>query len=498
MRLFDNITELSSSISFQISNESDIASQLNDAFIPMFTDEVRKLQNYARSKSREYDKVQHFEKDKNIQQHLRKMCDLIADRFGINFDIIFEKEYYNPNIAVFNLPVNDASLTYTMNTKDIVKYYGNNKLSNLDKVLVDFCKNIEDQLKKSAIIVDYSKAKIKGIPKEAKNVIIISVPLLIDVYGEFTAEELVGGFLHEIGHVFFHYLYCYNTYSKTLSLTQGMLDYVNDKNKHPKEALVLSYVDVTNDKSILEYKNKNPIFLNIEIQRRMAIFNKQNSVFASIENEAHSDRFASAFGMGDQLASFLFKLYKLSSDGKVSRYKYKHDEIGCVYTWFSTYSELMKAIMYFTLPSMQLLIPGLIVTMPMIAIIGIVLPILILLMSIGRTVNIMSHGQYTYDNPMDRIIRIKHNTVGLLKTLNLSKNEMKNILDRIDTIDIMVKEFDKTSFLAIINKLVGISTVEINSWMSLKTSPYLGIERQLEQLLNNDLYTASARVKTTF
>lgn len=389
-------------------------------------------------------------------KELLELVTLIGNRTGLKVKII-----HNQALA--------AILPFYSNKNHVLihKYYrGNFKIADQEKILK------EANRKKGH--VDLKKATVSGLFSEYSNHLHLDFKSLFLVL-KLSPAEVTAITLHELGHAFYacEYANRIDTVNQVLSnLAAEMtnkkekdLTYIYRELKSINEKVTEEDVDkiVNGNKIIAGYT-----FYSVLLDNEVLHEKKQSRVDKYDETafEQLADNFAARFGYGRQLIIALDKLHRFGYSPEKSK------------------SAAMITEMLMTLDFIFMIIAT--------ATLFITILPLGVLMGLITYLNFMGYGEnfkdYTYDELKVRYNRIRQEYIQNLKSDDLSKDEIKLILDDIYVID---KIMDETSrFSPLLSKL---SNLLVSSNRQAKNA--IRGEQLLEELAFNDLYVKSAEFK---
>lgn len=305
--------------------------------------------------------------------------------------------------------------------------------------------------------VDYKESKVTGTFQDFECSMYFSKGLFTS--GKFSAGEIAAIMLHEIGHIF--------TYFSFLSLnikvnhvlfaaSQSMLNTASQEDRFIIMREVESSLDVKlTDKENLSKANKGEVIqtviLNSVIEKTRSELG--SNIYDMRAWEALCDQFAARHGAGRDLATALDKVYR----------SYGHASYRNLFTF--TMLEVIKATLF---------------TMMILTGTGIALCVLIVLTNPMERI---------YDEPGERIKRVRLQLVEALKDKNISASRQKQLLDDIKVIDQLTPE---------INDRRGILEL---FWSDIipygrRQQSQKETQQALEALLANDLFVRAAQFKT--
>lgn len=311
--------------------------------------------------------------------------------------------------------------------------------------------------------VDLQNSKVTGAFTKVYAEINIGEKL-VNNKSEFTTSEVTAIILHELGHVMMTMLYCAR-YTKTNYIMLEGVRRLNEANTKEERIRILDDIERIYDQPIKDKQKyaeskKHPLVYQTLILERAAN-ESVNQLGANIYNnrsfEQLADQFAVRHGYGVHLGTGLAKLHSLYGY-KENRNKVFHYIINiCKMVLFLT------ALIFATYTLNYILLVGLIgflMTNPLDAL---------------------------YDDQKDRLIRIVEELRYALKDKNLEAEEKKSILNDISVVE---------ETLNALNDNMGVYEfiwAKVFPW-GRADAANISHQKQLEQMLNNPLYEASAKL----
>lgn len=332
---------------------------------------------------------------------------------------------------------------------------------------------LKKKLESDNVFVDRKKAKILGLPSDHICYAVHNLYELIK-YADLNARELTAVFLHEVGHAFTHIEYTYRTVANVSVLMDTFMDNIEKKNKTPKESLILAYERATGN-SAKEYKDKNAIAATIYIADSFIKENKFDiSHYAEIDSEQLADQFSGKFGLGPELVSSLEKMSKGFSLWNM----YKK----------GMFSLINNDNVFFLVLTTIFAIVLVVLTIPFVFFTIICNWLFCLIWGYGKNTDSSTMAYNTYDALSKRYSRIRNEMIRALRSGNLDKAVVANMITSIENIDRVIKRLGKVKpshLEAIVRKLSS----KAKQRLEIRT-----IEQLIEDLDANNLYLAAAKI----
>lgn len=312
---------------------------------------------------------------------------------------------------------------------------------------------------KRLIQVDLKTGHVSGdMANELTYTLIISHHLLNGL-GGFTVKENTASILHEYGHVINSFMYLGDYIWLNYYLTDGIevmlgrkkstveVELYNDrwlKENVPKD----EYENFTTNRS--EESAKRVILSVVKKLPRHHLTN--NDITAKRREEQTADMFVTRLGYGRDLASALHRLDR------------HHEEPSLVGSfWVGEISKLFVTVLALPYALMCLL-----------------------------TYDPAGGDAWTidgrYDNPMDRLVKIRRDLVAQLKRPGPLNTQ--GLVDDIDAIDAMIKEYSTNS--SMFDSIINFFRPSVR-----KMRQNTKVEDDLESLMNNDLFLQAHKLRKT-
>lgn len=465
MSIFDLENNKSISLEeFQISHEM-IQPQLNDEVIPLYLKEFDSITNYITEK-KAWNNTK-LMKDPEYKKYIAALEEITAKRFGFKIKII---DGGSCPAACFPIPPKEFNVLTNRNNEDMYNYIKKKRHKMIKyedpieyEVVMkcyDSIKAINETLNAKGFKIDLQKAKIIGLPDSYCLAMLFNFPQLVNM--GMNSRYILAIFLHEIGHCFTHLESSYRYLSNTTVLLDTFIYNLSNKNKTPRESLTIAYKKVSGDKSVDELRDTNKLTYYITMGKRYTDFiYAANTPHSYTDSEQQADQFAGRFGLGEELAKSLAILYK-SNNGYKSMFLYF--TIGTL----GTISCICAPILTYLIGPI------------------VVISFVHLYMSIFKKNN--AYMGHTYDDDVQRLKRIRNESVRLLRSSNLDKDLISNIISQLDNIDDIIDD-SREGFLGPIDKIYQTLFSSGKHKLELKT-----LEELTEKLMENDLHIAKHKI----
>jgi len=305
--------------------------------------------------------------------------------------------------------------------------------------------------------VDLVKAKVSGAYANMEMRMMMPVNMLANEK-PYLAEEVAAIMLHEIGHVFtfMEFVSRASTTNQSLSLLSRMLDSsISQDTRVTVFAKSAKELELSKEKeaALLRCKTEEQltvILIDAGIEKSVSELGR--SIYDVNSCEYLADQFATRMGAGRYLVTGLDKLMN------------------------STFYKVIGFV------NMALFLTTIIGTVVATNVTAIPLFLLILIAGVDKKVEI-------YDNMAARINRVKLQNVEQLKDKSLPKEVREHLLQEIETIDKVALGYkDK---LPIIDKLAYYIRPGYRN-----AHKYEMLQKELENMASNSLFTAAAKLKT--
>lgn len=498
----------------QVSTEM-IDFQVNDYVVTRLEEIFSKLINEINTRSRALKNSAGMHKDGVCSELIKQIDYVLTERFGMTYKSIAVSDnnlYYGA--AWFTIvPKNDMAISL-QNYEGLIDWYNttakktkNHKeadkpYTDIDHMDFGYGKNViafmhqqkksmdtlKSTLKESSVTIDRKNAKIMGLSKDYVNFI------SHDIYNyvkwlNLNAKELTAILLHEVGHSFTYIEYLYRSVANTSVLLDTFLENLEKKNKSPKESLVIAFEKATGKKAP-DLKNTNKLATSIYILDTFMKLNKYKNVesyHSTADSEQLADQFSGRFGCSADIMTALDKLYNYgnSSIKKSASPVRSHNDAGV----FSILLTILQVII--VVICTVIFLPAIIISLLINWIIGFIL-------GYGTQYDnpvspIPSLGlDNTYDNLRRRYARGKNELVRRIRSAGISKQELTIVLKNIENIDKLMAALgpEKVGLVEFFFRKFGTKTKHL---LEVRT-----VEQLIEDLSENSLYLASARLQSKF
>ena len=408
-----------------------------------------------------YDIVDHLKEfpgtnsqDLNRLSFRREMAKLIYDRFKINLEIDFNT---GALACVYTLPVS-----------------GYNVLNNYRGYESDRQVKVTQHFINKTGTVDLNKAVLGGIFSEYRHKLMVDIIPLMKTVG-LTIPELTAVVLHELGHIFTWYEYS----DRLESVNQALKEISNTFKNNDKTKRIYLYKELATrlGKSEKTFDDISDSDKRIIVGKRLyeEVFDSfksqmPNSKYDETSSEYLADNFASRFGYGRHLISGLHKIHKVFASPEVNAVERALSNIvQCVFIMASCLTTI-GAIM----GAFALLAPAAFYT-----------SISLLWLYFGGDAD----KDMTYDDLKVRYKRIRTQHIEAIKKLDLSKDELNDLIAEVTLIDEFINKATvyRGPFATLSNFLFSKNRRAIDD---------ITLQQTLEDLMHNDLFLSAAKLKT--
>ncbi|MDH2154346.1 hypothetical protein [Stenotrophomonas sp. GD03657] len=322
-------------------------------------------------------------------------------------------------------------------------------------------------------MIDLKKGRVSGVFSKIPTEIEMGSGLWL-VAG-LTAQEIAAICIHEIGHVFTYFEALLWTTTTNITLQCAKMDINKMPDGEQRLKLVFEVAEFMQVKLDAAEKLADPQLADVKFYTIFLAAKADGNVRSSSgslnydmrSSEVVADQFAARHGSGRYLVTALHKMNVLYDDDSVKP------------VWFHFIAETKKI----------LLAAGMITGAGMIAVpAGIVIG---LLWVFGALLYITGANPELkiYDDPKERLVRIRHDLVQSLKTLRYSPKERDILLRDLQEIDEIIKSVhDKRT---VMNMLWILATSERRKQYS-----QMKIEQELEKLVDNDIFVRAAQLQS--
>lgn len=335
--------------------------------------------------------------------------------------------------------------------------------------------------------VDRDLGRVSGFFSTVDIPIWITKGLLVnqDRHGayKFTAEEVAAIILHEVGHAFSYIDSIARVYRRNIILESHLTEFCKPGQDRKQKIKLISYLkaekilgDTFKNDEIADLPNDKATAVIIQGQSMHSLSKQDpNSLcYDSTSFEAAADQYAVRMGAGVHLASGLGKMYEKQYLGIWNRF-----------VRFISFTFHLINLAWLTCNA--LLTFGL--TEIVMRWMSNYIPIWTITQYIERSLNIYFSS---YDQPKDRLERIRREIIGYFKSGKIDKDVQKRMLDQLDLITKQIKDSGIDNY----------DTSRVEYWMlrmfSFMRNNVSEKEKQQlrEELINNSLYADAARFNT--
>lgn len=382
------------------------------------------------------------DKQKDLDRKTEAVEALIYDRFHLTIDFNceiapFANAYAVPPDVSKNHTLLDQSRRSTSNEKDVRKAF--------------------KSMKKEILVGSMNRetGEVSGVYSLLKGKIVLFSPILLS--NDFSPEEKAACFLHELGHIHSYLDFLGSMFTVNQIVQSAVQAFANTDNVTLKAEILREAIqavggadtdiqvndNLSNDKDII-----STIIVGSALEKPTSLM---RTAITDLRNwEALSDQFVSRLGFGSALVSALDKI----SVGDFSKFG--------VVTW--TIFNVISTI------SMGIYLP-------------IIIPILLFFDTDGFAVD----GSY-YDKLPDRYARVRRDLISSLKDKRITPEDTKQCLKDIETIDALMNPLKDRDLW--ISKILMVLFPRYRKQRDVLTK-----QKQLEELANNNIYLAAAKLR---
>ncbi len=313
--------------------------------------------------------------------------------------------------------------------------------------------------------VDFETGKVSGVFSKLTSEIWITKGA-IDGYGQIrlTSGEITGMIIHEIGHVITYFATLGQTFRTAYILDGFVRETMKVNEKEARYKLIRDFesetgVTISDKVRVAESENEGSIATVVLSDIIESSRSQYGTTLYDMRSwEALSDQYAARMGCAGELASALDKLYGIYEPMYYrGTFKYLMVEIG----------KFLGVFLLITANALLLNIIGLVIIFVYLS---------------------ASPHQREYDNPHERLVKLRNELIAQLKDKGINKERSASLLADIEAINRALDNVkDRHSFFE-------------KFW--LVVSPYtrrqvkMGKEiQELEQLVNNEIFVEAAKLK---
>ncbi|EGO2129144.1 hypothetical protein ITP31_003967 [Salmonella enterica] len=313
--------------------------------------------------------------------------------------------------------------------------------------------------------VDFETGKVSGVFSKLTSEIWVTKGA-IEGYGQIrlTSGEITGMIIHEIGHVITYFATLGQTFRTAFILDGFVRETLKVNEKEVRYKLIREFesetgVTISDKVRVAESENEGSIATVVLSDIIESSRSQYGTTLYDMRSwEALSDQYAARMGCAGELASALDKLYGIYEPMYYrGTFKYLMVEIG----------KFLGVFLLITANALLLNILGLVIIFVYLS---------------------ASPHQREYDNPHERLVKLRNELIAQLKDKNINKERSASLLADIEAINRALDNVkDRHSFFE-------------KFW--LVVSPYtrrqvkMGKEiQELEQLVNNEIFVEAAKLK---
>lgn len=335
--------------------------------------------------------------------------------------------------------------------------------------------------------VDLEKGKLSGMFSEMPITMFMS-------YKAFSpgcsipANEIMAGFLHELGHHFFFCLYLTNEAFKNFAIKAYM-----DGDDSERDAITQTIIlpaaakNKQEARKIVASKPKAEILLVRGLDNYCKI-ESDALLYSQSGNEALADKFASRFGAGHELMKFLNRTNERAMVDSLHPYRVTIIRVlkvvGALIGLMYGSLLMLNGLAFFSVGNVF----GLITATAAGFAIRSILSQAISRLSIGHA-SFANESDFTYSSASNRLKRIRNEQVQFIRSLTDKDNMYKEQLEVLAEMDDIIKNYSENHSL-LSGFLLFFNPTQKKILNAAKQ------EQFLEKMISNDLHVASAMLKT--
>lgn len=349
---------------------------------------------------------------------------------------------------------------------------------------------MRDALNANGVTVDDDKVYISGLPDKYYAMLNMYFFQMVSKNLRLTPEEVLGIFLHELGHSYTFISYVYRSLNTCIIFDDSVKDYVRKNNGTPHEMVTYLYSKVTNGQ---KPSSKNTILVYNDLMKVISNPILPDGQYPANKNcEILADQFSARFGYGVYNVSGLNKVYeicgyRMNDTFANSFYEFRKYYENSIFHFLSlTIDEISNRnfflrTVYYTLAVMvfaKALINDFFVTLPF------------------NIFGALYDHSVSYEESIKRFDRIKKDIIRQIRIYgkDIGKEDINKLIDQINYIDGIVNN---------VNKLSSIPFVKFKNFVtSLYTSNLTKINKELydieilaEDLTENMLHIYKHKLK---
>lgn len=435
-------------------------------------------------------------KDKETRGLLLDIETKISKRFGLKYHVGLEPNsnyiYISPITELGATAGNDIDWwEYLSETFDDHKHTKNEEMryekgESFSRKIYNTTKDTRDKLLNTPndLRIDMDKAIIYGMEDNWAGSIYIDPVDLFNIKA--SDREIAAILFHEIGHGFNKVATLNKTYGSVLGTMEGLVASKGDEKK---------IVGLVNEMFNSSYKDSKDIIYAFV---KGEFLNVDDNLYTYTNNESSADQFATRFGLGKELVTVFSRFYGISLEANRTR---KGDVI-------KTTRKVVELLLIAVLLSVLFMISAYIVPAltPIILIVMYANSIMMWANIIklvyfsffkdyeekeGKdSLNLDQMQEFTYDEIYDRMNKVKKDLIRQMRTLDISKEEKKKIVEEIKGIDKMIGGFKKKFKKSDLSK--AFNMIKIGQDAISKREFFI----RIEELTENDLHYQSEKFKT--
>lgn len=420
---------------------------------------------------------------KELEKIFKEIKDFVLDS-SLGYDnvrIELQKADYAERLSALVLARLGIKVKFIFNTNrfaSCLSFYLNKNHILLENIISDQFR-IDEQEKILTISnnekgwIDLKQAKVGGVFSKYEHRLYLNAAFMFMVRElNFNEKDATAIVLHELGHLFTNLEFS-DRLERTNQVLASLANNLRTKSSKEQRSYLLKQLSKDlNDGELKNLENENNrLILGVTIFRRYVQFVKSqlpNDIYNHTSNEQLADNFTARFGYGKELILAMDKINTLVGEPEKIRAMRVFNAVGSFIVLFSTMGLSIASIFLgcFLAPLFTLLL------------------LAVVLNYAGE-----ANKEFEYDDIKIRYKRIRQQYIEMISQLQLSKAELKDVIDNVEVMDKIIK--DTVVYRTLWDK---IANVVFSKNRHAKAD--IELQQLIEDLTHNDLFLASAKLQT--